>query len=180
MPLLNLKACVLGFGLALSLPLLAEQHQAHTSHEVHGAEAVKGSYAATLMNLAIGQPWSRALPPTAQTGAVFVTIHNQGPDERLLAASSPIANKVELHTHLMQGDLMQMVQVESIEIIGHGGQQQLKPGGYHIMLIGLQQQLREGERFPLRLSFANSGEIELQVEVRSLDAGTAAEHAHHH
>lgn len=173
------KICALAATLALSGAAMADHARHGHQIDVHAAEAQKGAYAATLMNLGIEQPWSRALPPTAQTGAVFVSIHNQGPDERLIAAASPVAEQTELHTHRMQEGLMQMIQVKGIEIPGHGGRLELKPGGYHIMLIGLKQPLREGDRFPLQLTFEKSGTLELEVEVRSLDAGTAAEHANH-
>lgn len=175
-----LKSVLFGSMLALSFSTLADQHAGHGVHDVHAAEAQKGSFAATLASLGIEQPWSRALPPTAKTGAVFVGIYNQGEDDRLVAADTPIAEKAELHTHRMQEGLMQMIQVKGIEIPGHGGRLELKPGSYHIMLIGLKQPLREGDRFPLQLTFEKSGTVELDVEVRSLDADTGAEHSRHH
>lgn len=172
------KSCALGIALALSAPVLADSNP-HSHHGVHTAEAQKGVYAATLASLGIGQPWSRALPPTAKTGAVFVSVYNQGPEDRLIGAYSPVADTTELHTHRMRDGLMQMIQVSEIEVPGHGGQLELKPGSYHIMLIGLLQPLREGDRFPLQLTFERSGTVELEVEVRNLTAGTGAEHLHH-
>lgn len=171
------KACMLVAALALTPFASALGHE---HHPVHGAEAVKSTYVATLANLGISQPWSRALPPTSVTGAVFVSVFNQGETDHLLAAQSPVAQALELHNHLEQDGLMQMIEVQEIEIPGAGGLLELKPGSYHIMLIGLKQPLREGDRFPLQLSFARSGTIELEVEVRSMDAGTGAEHLHHH
>lgn len=179
MPCTYLKSALFGSLLFCSFSTLADPHAGRGTHAVHAAEAQKGNFTATLASLGIEQPWSRALPPSARTGAVFVSIYNQGADDRLVAAHAPIAGQTELHTHRIQDGLMQMIQVNGIEVPGHGGQLELKPGGYHIMLIDLKQPLHEGERFPLRLSFEKSGEIELEVEVRSLDAGTAADHSHH-
>lgn len=146
--------------------------------EAHSAEATKGLYAATLGNLGITQPWSRALPPSAHTGALFVSIHNQGEKDYLVAAHVDIADVVELHTHVHEDGLMKMQQVEQIEVPS-GATLELTPGSYHIMLIGLREPLREGMRFPVRLEFSASGSIELEAEVKSMDTGTGAEHAHH-
>lgn len=153
----------------------AEQH----GQDVHAAEAAKGQYVATLASIGIQQPWSRALPPTAKNGAVFVNIDNQGLADQLISASANIAKTVELHDHIHENGLMKMVQVDSIEVPA-GGSAELKPGSYHIMLIDLQQPLREGEHFPVTLQFRDAGSVDLQVEVRSMDAGTAAEHLHQH
>lgn len=164
--------------LATLLGLTASSWAQETT--VHSAEAKKGHYAATLANLGIGQPWSRAVPPTSPTGAVFVEIDNQGPVDHLLAAHAEIAETLELHTHLEQDGLLRMVQVDRIEVPGPNGRLELRPGGYHIMLIGLKQPLREGDSFPLQLEFERSGLVELTVEVRNFAAGTGADHDHHH
>jgi copper(I)-binding protein len=146
--------------------------------EVHSAEAAKGHYAATLGNMGISRPWSRALPPTAHTGALFVSIDNQGEADHLVAAHADIADTVELHTHIHEDGLMKMVEVANIEVPA-AGTLELKPGSYHIMLIGLRQPLVEGERFTARLEFARSGTVELEAEVLGMDAGTGASHLHH-
>lgn len=165
------KAILLAVSLSLAGGIVHAAEQEH-----HGDKVAP---VATLNNLAIGQPWSRALPPTVQTGAAYVSIANLGKTaDRLTGAASSAADKVELHAHLLQGDLLRMVAVDSIEVPAKG-MLELAPGGYHIMLIGLKQPLREGERFPIRLEFEKAGALELEVEIRSPDAGTAAEHLHH-
>lgn len=168
-----IKSWLLAAALACALPASYSM-----AAEVHSAEAAKGMYAATLGNLGITTPWSRALPPTAHTGALFVSIRNQGEKDHLLAAHADIADAVELHTHVHENGLMKMREVERIEVPADGTLE-LTPGSYHIMLIGLREPLREGMHFPVRLEFAASGSIELQAEVRSMDAGTGAEHSHH-
>jgi len=145
---------------------------------VHAAEATKGQYAATIASIGIEQPWSRALPPTAHTGATFVSIYNQGNADRLLGAYSPVAEKTELHNHIHQDGLMKMVEVESIDVPANG-RLDLKPGSFHVMLIGLKQPLNEGEHFPIRLDFEQAGSVDLEVIVKNMNAGTAAEHMDH-
>lgn len=147
-------------------------------HAVHSSEASKGQYVATIASIGIKQPWSRALPPTAHTGATFVTLDNQGAADRLIRAYSPVAEKTELHNHIHQDGLMKMVEVEAIDVPA-SGTLELKPGSYHVMLIGLKQPLKEGERFPIRLEFEQAGSVELDVIVKSLSAGTGAEHMQH-
>ncbi|NLC08514.1 MAG: copper chaperone PCu(A)C [Gammaproteobacteria bacterium] len=145
---------------------------------VHAAETIKGQYVATVASIGIEQPWSRALPPTAHTGATFVSIYNQGRADRLMSAYSPVAEKTELHNHIHQDGLMKMVEVEFIDVPANGTLE-LKPGSFHIMLIGLKQSLNEGEHFPIRLDFEQAGSVELEVQVKDMNAGTGAEHLHH-
>ena len=133
-------------------------------------------YVQQLAGLQVEQPWSRALPPTAHTGATFVNIHNSSTKaDRLISAYSPMAEKTELHNHIHQDGLMKMVEVEAIEVPANGTLE-LKPGSYHVMLIGLKQPLKEGEHFPIRLDFEQAGSIDLEVVVKDMNAGTAAEH----
>lgn len=115
--------------------------------------------------LTIVQPWARATAPSAKAGAAFMTIHNNGgtPD-RLIGASTEVAEKAELHTHIKEGDVMRMRPVKAIDIPA-GGTTELRPGGFHIMLIGLKHPLQEGEHFPLTLTFAGAGSIAVEVEV---------------
>lgn len=99
-------------------------------------------------------------------GAVYLTIRNTGsaPD-RLVKASSAVARAVELHTVIKEGDVMQMRPVEAIEIPAGGGVE-LKPGGFHIMLIGVTQALKPGDQIDLTLQFEHGGTQSVQAEVR--------------
>lgn len=113
----------------------------------------------------VSGPWSRATAPTAPTGVAFMTLSTGGEPDRLLDAESPVAELVELHTHIMDdGGIMRMRPVEAIEIVP-GEPTRLAPGGLHIMLIGLQQPLVRGEQFPLTLIFENAGTLEITVPV---------------
>ncbi|SEJ58382.1 hypothetical protein SAMN05216201_11194 [Pseudomonas linyingensis] len=119
--------------------------------------------------LTIDHPWSRELPPNAPAGAAYFTLHNQGAEaDRLIAASSPRAQKSELHTHLQQDGMMKMVQIPGVDIPTHG-EVVFQPGGNHVMLFGLSQPLKAGEQFPLTLEFEKAGKVDVQVKVESAD-----------
>ena len=128
--------------------------------------------------LQIDHPWSRALPPNAPAGAAYFVIHSQSTDKDVLvSASSPIAEKTELHTHVMLGEVMKMQQIDSVAIPA-GGEAVFAPGGNHVMLFGLKKPLVAGESFPLTLVFEKAGAVDVQVKVEQ-DAPAAAEHAGH-
>jgi copper(I)-binding protein len=115
--------------------------------------------------LTIGHPWAAPTPGGVRNGAVYVTLINDGktPD-RLLKASSPLAASAMLHANIKEGDIVRMRHVESIEIAA-GKTVELKPGGIHIMLMGLTQPLKEGDTIPMTLTFANEGEVAVEVMV---------------
>ncbi|MNC17203.1 hypothetical protein D3C75_650760 [compost metagenome] len=119
--------------------------------------------------LTIDHPWSRELPPNAPAGAAYFTLHNQGAEaDRLIAASSPRAQKSELHTHLQQDGMMKMVQIPGVDIPAQG-EVVFQPGGNHVMLFGLSQPLTAGEQFPLTLEFEKAGKVDVQVKVEPAD-----------
>ena len=120
-----------------------------------------------LGDLSIDHPWARASAGPARNSAAFMTIHNKGDADRLVAAAGDVSKRVELHTHLMEGDVMKMRQVEAIDIPA-GGMAELKPGSFHVMLIGLNEPLKEGDSFPLTLTFEKAGEVTLEVSVEKI------------
>lgn len=129
--------------------------------------------------LTIDHPWSRELPPNAPAGAAYFTLHNQGSQaDRLIGASTPRAQKSELHTHVHQGGLMKMQQIPAVDIPAQG-EAVFQPGGNHVMLFGLDQPLKAGEQFPLTLEFEKAGKVEVQVKVESADYKGDHEHGKH-
>ncbi|UPG74604.1 copper chaperone PCu(A)C (plasmid) [Roseomonas gilardii subsp. gilardii] len=126
-------------------------------------------------SISIEQPWARAAVQGG-TGGVFLTIRNTGaaPD-RLLSASSPLPHSAELHTTVRDGDVMRMQPVQAIEIPA-GGSVTLRPGGLHLMLVGLSAPLRVGEAVPVTLTFEHAGAITVQVPVQA--AGATGPHGH--
>ena len=113
--------------------------------------------------LEIKTPWARATPGHAENGAAYLTIVSPTTD-RLTAASSPVAKKVELHTMSMEGGVMKMRPLAAIDIPA-GQTVTLSPGGMYIMLLGLTQPLREGQSFPLTLSFDHAGPRQVTVAI---------------
>lgn len=116
-------------------------------------------------DLTIGHPWARATVGGVKNGVVYVTLVNDGakPD-RLLKASSPLAASVSLHNNIKDGDIVRMREVDGVDIPA-GQIVELKPGGFHIMLMGLTRPLKDGEMFPLTLTLANEGEVPVEVMV---------------
>ncbi len=100
------------------------------------------------------------------TSAAYMQIANAGGSaDALIKAESDVADTVELHTMVMEGDVMKMSPVEKIDIPANG-QAELKPGGFHVMLIGLRHDLKEGEVVKITLTFQNSGPIQVEAPVR--------------
>lgn len=118
--------------------------------------------------LAVDNAWARATPGKSDIGAAYVTIHSPTAD-RLVAASTPVAKKAELHTMEMSGMVMKMRPISSIDIPA-GQSVSLAPGGMHIMLMGLKQPLKAGQSFPLSLTFAKAGTRTVNVAVEKVGA----------
>jgi periplasmic copper chaperone A len=124
---------------------------------------VAGAVLAQTGQLEVTSPWARATPAKAENGVAYLTIRSPTAD-RLLSVSSPVAKKAELHTMGMSGVVMKMRPLASLDIPA-GQPVTLKPGGEHIMLLGLNGPLHEGQSFPLTLTFENAGAREVTVVV---------------
>ena len=121
-------------------------------------------------SLRIDHPFARATPPGAKSGAVFFSVVNTGNEtDRLLRASTPIAGGVVLHQMAIDDGVMKMRAVPSVEV-RPGGRLELKPNGYHLMLLDLKQPLKVGEKFPLTLTFKRAGGVLISVVVEDMGA----------
>lgn len=99
--------------------------------------------------------------------AVYMLLANKGTAaDRLVAAEADVAKSIEIHETKMEGDMMRMQPVEGGIEVPAGGQVELKPGGYHVMLIGLTRDLNAGEKFPVTLKFASGATLKVEAEVR--------------
>ena len=134
-----------------------------------------GAAAAQTAGIEITDAWARATPAKAANGAVYLTIMSATPD-RLTGASSPVADKAELHRMAMEGSIMKMRPVDGIDL-SPGKPVTLKPGGLHFMLFGLKQPLRPGQNFPLTLQLAKTGSRQVNVTVEGVGA-MGPQHAH--
>ena len=119
--------------------------------------------------------WARPTVAGQQGGGGFMTLHSERAD-RLLGGTTPLAERFELHTMSMQGDVMQMRQLDAIALPA-GQRVELKPGGLHVMFIGLKQPLTLGSKVPVTLRFERAGEVKVEMTVMSRPA-TAASHKH--
>ncbi|HCQ67229.1 MAG TPA: hypothetical protein DIU07_19720 [Rhodobacteraceae bacterium] len=129
-------------------------------------------------NLEISGGFARATPPMARVGIAYLTITSLGEADRLVGYSTPACNRPELHTHIENDGVMQMRQVEAIEVPA-GGVAALKPGGFHMMMIDLTEQLVEGGTVALTLVFEEAGEVGLEVPILAMGAmGAMGDMAH--
>lgn len=121
--------------------------------------------------LEITRPWTRATPATAQAGGGFLTIVNKGstPD-RLIAARSTASDKVEVHEMRMDGNVMKMRELEKGLEIPAGATVMLKPGGYHIMFMGLKAPFAKDAKVPVTLVFEKAGSLDIVLDVEALGA----------
>lgn len=115
----------------------------------------------------VDDPYARASSAKSTSGAAFMVIHNQtGADDRLIDAKSDIAKKVELHTHLEDSNgVMKMVHVEEGFALPKDGMLAMKRGGAHVMFMGLNAPLKQGDKLAVTLVFEKAGEVEVEVPV---------------
>lgn len=131
-------------------------------------------------DLSIADPSTRQTAPGQSNGGGFMTIANGGKGaDRLIGGLSPAAAKVEIHTMSMDGGVMRMRPVKNGLAIPAGGKLELKPGGYHIMLIGLKSPLERGKLVPLTLKFEKAGATTVNLKVESITYGMEGE-SHDH
>jgi periplasmic copper chaperone A len=126
----------------------------------------------------VAHPWARATAPSMKAGGAFITLTDKGTPDRLVGASTPIAQSAELHRTVNDRGVMRMLPVDGVDL-APGSPVEFKPGGYHIMLMGLQQQLKPGDTFPLTLTFARSAPQTVTVTVTTAGAmGPGMQHMH--
>ena len=125
--------------------------------------------------LEIVNPWTRATPASAPSGGGFLVITNTGKTaDRLIAVKSQTSGKVEIHEMKMDGNVMRMRELEKGLEIPPGGSVELKPGGYHIMFMGLKAPFEKDTRVPATLVFEKAGSIDVELSVVPLGAGAPA------
>lgn len=130
-----------------------------------------------LESLDIIEPWTRATPSTAQTGGGFLAITNKGtaPD-RLITAKSPTADKVEIHEMKMDGNVMRMRELAVGLEIPPGATVQMKPGGLHLMFLGLKAPFAKDAKIPVTLVFEKAGSIDVEMVVSAMGAAAMPSH----
>ena len=112
--------------------------------------------------------WSRPVPAAGGNGVVFMRLVNGGNEaDQLAGGESPVAGAVEIHKTTMEEGVMKMEHIPGLEIPAKG-EVSLEPGGYHVMLIGVNRALQAGDTLPITLNFEKSGEMQLEVQVREV------------
>ena len=128
------------------------------------------SAATAASGISVVDAWTRALPPVSANGAAYLTIRNDGSEsERLLSAGSPAASMVHLHETRIEDGVASMRMMHELRI-EPGASVVLAPGGAHLMVMGLEEALREGSSLPLVLRFEHAGEVRVDVPVLAPDA----------
>ena len=106
-------------------------------------------------------PYAKATPPNAKNSAAFMKIENKSSNDiELLSASSNISKVTEIHTHIEENGMRKMVQIPNIKIPAKSSVE-LKPGGLHLMFIGLNEQLNDNSNVDLNLTFSDGKTYEL-------------------
>ena len=121
-------------------------------------------------SIKIENAYVRATAPGQPAAGAFMKIDNSGAADQLVSASSPAAGEVQLHQMSMEGNVMKMGQVKDIAVPANGSVD-LKPGGYHIMLMNIKAPLKAGDTVPVKLKFAKAGEVEVKLPVNAVGSG---------
>jgi len=132
-------------------------------------------------NVSVKDAWVRATVPQQKATGAFMQLQASA-DSKFVSASSPLTPTVEVHEMAMQGDVMRMRQVQSVELPA-GKLVELKPGGYHIMLLNLKAQVKEGDTVPFSLVFEGKDgkreTVDIKAPVKALNNTAKPAHANH-
>ena len=158
----GLSAALLVFGLSAALLVFSLSAVAHADDKIKASP------------IQVTDAFVRAAQ-AGGVGGVFLTIINTGPADRLTGAASAGADKVGLHESTNDQGVMKMRPVEGLDVPA-GGTVKLAPGGYHVMLMGLKQELTAGSRLPVTLSFQQAGKVEVNAIVVKPGAGAPVSH----
>ncbi|MFO1183220.1 MAG: copper chaperone PCu(A)C [Bauldia sp.] len=121
--------------------------------------------------LEIATPWARATPPGTTVGGGYLAVRNTGAEsDRLLGGTAAIAPRLDMHTMIHRGSIMEMRAAPTGLEVPPGGVLTLDPHGGHIMFVGLTVPLKEGDKVPVRLSFEKAGTIDVEFVVAGIAA----------
>jgi hypothetical protein len=145
---------------------------------VPGTPAMAREYVAGAIK--VSQAWTRVTPQGAKVAGGFLTVTNTGKEpDRLVGGSAAIAGAFEIHEMIMDGGIMRMRALEKGLEIKPGETVVLRPGSYHVMLLGLRAEPKLGEPVKATLHFEKAGRIEIELVVEPLGAAQPRGHAGH-
>ena len=134
-----------------------------------------------LAEVTVAEAWVRATVPAQKATGAFMHLKSDA-DARLVSAASPVAGVVEIHEMLMDKDVMKMSRIDGLDLPA-GQSVELTPGGYHVMLMDLQAQVKEGDAVPLTLVVENKDgsrqTLEVTAPARALNAPMKMQHGKH-
>ncbi len=125
--------------------------------------------AAAAQGISVQHPWARATSPSQSVGGAFLSLTNTGAADSLVSASSPDADRVELHQTVEQNGVMKMLPIPKLPL-ATGQTVELKPGSYHLMILGLKHPLTPGTSFPVTLNFDEAAPVTVSVDVTTAGA----------
>jgi copper(I)-binding protein len=164
--------------LATAIPMVssafAQAPQAPTAPAPHASMAagVEAGSEVRIGDIVITGAFARATLPRAPVGGGFLALSNTGSsDDRLVSASAPVGRETQIHEMAVVNDVMRMRQIGDGIALPAGQSVTLAPGGLHLMFMGLNQPLVEGESFPVTLTFEKAGAITLDMVVAGSAAG---------
>ena len=123
-----------------------------------------------LGDLAIDHPWSRETPKAAPVAGGYLKVVNKGAADRLVAVQSDASTRVEIHEMAVIDGVMKMRALDKGLAVPAGGTLELKPGGYHVMFIGLKAPFKAGETVKGTLVFEKAGKIDVDFNVEAMSA----------
>lgn len=168
----SVRRALVVLALAALLPVAPVLAQDDRPALKDGADQPAASW--SVGDLVITAPFARATLPNAPVAGGFLTIANDGAqDDRLVAAASAIAGRVEIHEMAMAGDVMRMRELADGLPLPAGETVTLAPGGYHVMFMDLAGPLVEGEALEVTLTFERAGTITVPLAVGAPDASAA-------
>ncbi len=119
-------------------------------------------------DVTVTEPYARAVAPGQPNSAIFMRLSNQGDSAlQLVSASTPAAKVVELHTHTNDQGVMKMRRIDAIDLPA-ATEVELRPGGLHVMLIGLTQPLNKGDEIDLTLTYSDGDQDSVKVPVKEV------------
>ncbi len=128
----------------------------------------------------VKEPWVRGTVKAQKATGAFMELTSKD-SATLLGASSPVAGVVEVHEMAMENNVMKMRAIPKLDLPA-GKAVALKPGGYHIMLMDLKQQLKKGDSVPITLKLEGKDKavktVDVKAEVRDLASGGESAHKH--
>jgi copper(I)-binding protein len=134
------------------------------AHPVHADDVAAGG-------VKISAPWARATPKGAAVGAGYMTITNNGSaSDRLIGGASDVSKGLEIHEMTMDNGVMRMRPIGKGLEIKPGQSVELKPGGNHLMFLGLKKPLAQGEHVKATLAFEKAGKVDVDFTVESIGA----------